>query len=143
MWLCEYCDVENNMENDICSSCGKEKSDYVKEQQEKMMAQLDDEYENLCPASIELKRWGKIILLACFGIGVFFFTSFTAIYLISMWESRNNAFGFMSFNFFSILNSFISMARWAVTGIVIKLALDALAIIVQSSHLNIKSKEGE
>jgi len=140
MWLCEYCDTENVEENIFCASCEKPKvvcaSNKIKE----------EEYD-LCSAALKLKKWGKVLMFACFGISVFYFI--TAVLLIPWLTEilfRNDDFmrNTMIMSFSSqALNIFITMLMWFGRGILIKLVLDALAIIVQSSHLNIKSKRGE
>jgi len=30
MWLCEWCDAKNTMENNVCTDCGKEKAQEIK-----------------------------------------------------------------------------------------------------------------
>jgi len=143
MWLCEYCDAENVEENNICKDCGNANTLSIKKPTKPA------EYE-FCTSSMRLKKWGKILMIACFGIGT---AQLATIISISLWIMNydiTNADYFMramaTTNAVSFsLSSFLTFLTWIGGGILIKLALDALAIIVQSSHLNIKSKtkEGE
>jgi len=158
MWLCEYCDAENCAENNLCKTCGKEKAQEVKIEENSVAnkvktaiitnAQNQDKYD-LCFTSIKLKKWGKIFMFSCLVMGL---TRFVAnAILIFVFLPRNSWHGMWLESAVvtailevpSWVTLFVTTLTWIGGGILIKLALDALAIIVQSSHLNIKSKRGE
>jgi len=160
MWLCEYCDAENFVESEVCTSCGKERAKKVEIAEEDSLfnkakaaiianAQNKDKYE-FCSMSLALKKWGKILMFACFGMGVFQFISVSGLVAHLLFISDFLSDDLMrEFTILqsgtSLISSFTSALLWTGRGIAIKLLADGLAIIVHSAHLNIepKTKRGE
>ena len=136
MWLCEYCDAGNVGGNNVCAECGKENTLPAKK------AANPTEYE-FCTNSMRLKKWGKILMIACFGMGLLQFI----LRSLNFWTWDAFMFGATPIMMLTQLLPYLitTIFHWLIRGILIKLVADALAIIVQSSHLNIKSKtkEGE
>jgi len=162
MWLCEFCDAENVAEVEVCAECGKDKpAKIIFSDESRILSKAksvvaantikdgeSDEYE-LCAASRRLKKWGKILMFGCFGIGAFRFISNAILIFVFLplndWHRELFESRFLTaiLEVPSFVNLFVSTLTWIGGGILIKLALDALAIIVQSAHLNINSKRGE
>jgi len=155
MWLCEFCDVENVAEVEVCAECGKNKpAKVIFSDESRILSKAksvvaansiksgeSDEYE-FCAASRRLKKWGKILMFGCFGIGVFFFIA-SSFGSWGWWQIHVSVFSMPRLEVPSWTNILTTTIAWGGRGILIKLVLDALAIIVQSAHLNINLKRGE